>query len=303
MSRNESRALRARALTVKRSSEPRANLVAVSRPWADRVLNVLDEIHARLDDETLEPSQLAERAGFSRHHFHRVFRGMTGESVMGLVRRLRMERAAQRLRFGHAPVTDVALASGYGSHEAFTRAFRERFGVAPREFRRETREAGSPELEARIEALPEIPVLSLRHTGSYETCHQVWDQLLAMVAARAGLDEVQGSFGLVYDDPDITEQENLRYDACVALASGAETLLREDSRLRLRTIPAGKYARARHVGPYDTMNPTYVALLGQWLPERDVELYDEPVVEIYLNDPNDTPPEALLSEICVRIHP
>ncbi|MEL6185057.1 MAG: helix-turn-helix transcriptional regulator, partial [Myxococcota bacterium] len=101
----------------------------MSRPWADRVLDVLDEIHARLDDDTLEPAQLADHAGFSRHHFHRVFRGMTGESVMGLVRRLRMERAAQRLRFGDAPVTDVALASGYGSHEAFTRAFRDRFGV------------------------------------------------------------------------------------------------------------------------------------------------------------------------------
>ncbi|MEL6190072.1 MAG: GyrI-like domain-containing protein, partial [Myxococcota bacterium] len=43
------------------------------------------------------------------------------------------------------------------------------------------------------------------------------------------------------------------------------------------------------------------ALLGQWLPGRGVELYDEPVIEIYLNNPEDTAPQDLLSEICVRI--
>ncbi len=49
--------------------------------WADRILRVLDVIHTKLDGD-LDPAALAATAGFSLHHFHRVFRGMVGESVM-----------------------------------------------------------------------------------------------------------------------------------------------------------------------------------------------------------------------------
>lgn len=70
--------------------------------WVERILRVVDYIGSHLDDE-LDPKELAKIAGFSLHHFHRVFRGMLGESVMGFVRRLRLERAAMRLKFSDEP--------------------------------------------------------------------------------------------------------------------------------------------------------------------------------------------------------
>lgn len=273
----------------------------MARDWAERMLEVLDDIQAHLDDEDLDAARLADRAGFSKHHFHRVFRGMTGESVMGLVRRLRMERAAQRLRFGQTSVTDVAFASGYGSHEAFTRAFRERFGVAPRDFRDQAWADAAERVEARTEVRDAIETIGLRHTGSYATCAETWGRLLGGLAQRGRFMDVQASFGLVYDDPDITAADNLRYDACVRIEGPTDALRAEWPELRARTIPGGRYAVARHYGPYDTMNATYVGLLGGWLPHRGVELYDEPVVEIYLNDPQSVPASELVSEICVRI--
>lgn len=124
---------------------------------------------------------------------------------------------------------------------------------------------------------------------------------MAAIAEEGSTSQIRGSFGLVYDDPDITDERYLRYDACVSLASGTSALLARNPSLRERTIPAGNYARAVHLGPYDDMGPTYIALLGQWLPGRGVELYDEPVVEIYLNSPDDTEPQDLVSEICVRV--
>jgi AraC family transcriptional regulator len=68
-----------------------------------------------------------------------------------------------------------------------------------------------------------------------------------------------------------------------------------------RQLPAGRYAVALHRGPYDTLDASYVALLGRWLPQRGVELADEPIFEIYLDDPTLTPPTELRTEICVRI--
>ena len=95
-------------------------------------------LESRLDDD-LSLDEVAREAHFSPFHFHRLFRGLTGETVRGYVRRLRLERAAHRLVQGEDEILGVALDAGYGSHEAFTRAFREHFGTAPSVFRTERR--------------------------------------------------------------------------------------------------------------------------------------------------------------------
>jgi len=98
--------------------------------YTERLLTVLVHIQNHLDEE-LSLDELAAVAHFSPYHFHRIFRGMVGESVREHLRRLRLERAALRLKHGSEPVTSVAFDAGYESHEAFTRAFAALFGVSP----------------------------------------------------------------------------------------------------------------------------------------------------------------------------
>src|SRR5438132_3301311 len=102
--------------------------------YKERVLRVLVYIQQHLD-ETIELDDLARVAHFSPFHFHRIFRGLVGESVMEHVRRLRLERAAHRLKFGDQPVTRLAFEAGFETLEAFSRAFRAMFGKAPSRFR------------------------------------------------------------------------------------------------------------------------------------------------------------------------
>ncbi len=84
-------------------------------------------------------ASLAEAAGLSPWHFSRAFTARLGESVMGYVRARRLEMAAFRLAAANPPaLIDVALDCGFESQEAFTRAFRRRFGVPPGEFQRTT---------------------------------------------------------------------------------------------------------------------------------------------------------------------
>ncbi len=86
-------------------------------------------------DEPLTREVLADIAGFSVPHFHRVFTRDTGENIASYVRRVRLERAARKLRFGAVDITQVALAAGYNTHTAFSRAFKQQYGLSPSEFR------------------------------------------------------------------------------------------------------------------------------------------------------------------------
>jgi AraC family transcriptional regulator len=86
-------------------------------------------------NEPLDRETLASVAGFSIPHFHRVFSAHVGESAISYVRRLRLERAGRKLRMGAVDITEVALAAGYDSHAAFSKAFKQQFGVSPSEFR------------------------------------------------------------------------------------------------------------------------------------------------------------------------
>jgi AraC family transcriptional regulator len=85
--------------------------------------------------EPLDRQVLAAVAGFSVPHFHRIFTAHIGESAAAYVRRLRMERAGRKLRMGAVDITQVALAAGYDTHAAFSKAFKQQYGLSPSEFR------------------------------------------------------------------------------------------------------------------------------------------------------------------------
>lgn len=102
--------------------------------YVQAISAVLKFIQAHLDDE-LTPSKLSDVAGFSQHHFHRVFRSVVGEAVMDHVRRLRLERAAYRLKTSQELIASVAFDAGYQAQESFTRSFQSHFGLGPRAFR------------------------------------------------------------------------------------------------------------------------------------------------------------------------
>ncbi len=70
-------------------------------------------------------------AGVSRFHMVRAFAAATGLSVMRYVRARRLSEAARALADGAPDILALALEADYGSHEAFTRAFRDHFGVTP----------------------------------------------------------------------------------------------------------------------------------------------------------------------------
>lgn len=86
-------------------------------------------------NEPLNRKVLAAVAGFSVPHFHRIFTNHMGENITDYVRRVRLERAGRKLRMGAVDITEVALAAGYDTHAAFSKAFKQQHGFTPSEFR------------------------------------------------------------------------------------------------------------------------------------------------------------------------
>ncbi|RPI22556.1 MAG: AraC family transcriptional regulator [Chloroflexota bacterium] len=104
------------------------------RGYSERITDVQRYVREHID-EPLDREVLAAVAGFSVPHFHRIFTACAGENIARYVRRVRLERAGRKLRMGAVNITEVALAAGYDTHASFSKAFKQRFGLSPSEFR------------------------------------------------------------------------------------------------------------------------------------------------------------------------
>ena len=281
-----------------------------------RVLRALVHIQQHLD-EPLKLDELAAVACFSPFHFHRVFRGMVGESLKEHIRRLRLERAASHLRSSKQPVTEIALDAGYASHEAFTRAFHAWFGASPTEFRarrsfkqpevasglhyrhfkgfRALREGAN--MQVAIQKIKPRCVAFVRHVGPYTQVGAAWDRLLPILGAEGRLGGNPMFIGVCHDDPEVTAPARLRYDACVTVDQD----FHGHKDIGVQTIAGGEFAVMTHQGPYNKLGDTYAALLGQWLPRSGRDLGKTPCLELYLNTPENTAPEDLLTDIYVPL--
>ncbi|MGH3330619.1 MAG: helix-turn-helix transcriptional regulator [Nocardioidaceae bacterium] len=103
----------------------------------DTFVAFVDLLADALDDHGATGEELASRFYVSRFHFDRIISSVAGESPTRFRRRILLERAAYRLVTSERSILDVAVEAGYGSHEAFTRAFAKAYGVGPGQWRRQ----------------------------------------------------------------------------------------------------------------------------------------------------------------------
>jgi len=102
--------------------------------YVKRILKVLIYIEDHIDEE-ISIEDLAKVACHSPFHFNRIFHIVTGETAHKYVRRLRLEKAAIKLRYTEQPVTKIAMGSNYDTPSAFTRAFKQCMGESPKNYR------------------------------------------------------------------------------------------------------------------------------------------------------------------------
>ena len=237
---------------------------------------------------TLE--DIARNAGVSHYYMTRAFSDVTGYSIMRYVRGRRLTEAARSLANGARDILSVALAAGYGSHEAFTRAFRAQFGVTP-EAVREQGDLANVDLIEPIKmeesVRPTVPplrfergeVLLLAGIGQRYTCETSagipaqWQRFLphlGTVPEQIG----RTAYGVRSNSDD---EGGFDY-VCAVAVSGFSNVPSDWSRVR---IPAQKYAVFSHREHISTIRSTWSTIWNKWLPESGHELADAPDFECY----------------------
>ena len=255
---------------------------------------------------TLE--QMSEVAGFSQYHFHRIFSALVGEAPGEYINRIRLERVAGKLQSTTDSITRIALDAGYDTPAALTRAFRKRFDMTPSKFRNERSpfkiNGSFPQLKFSLEeaqkmkpeikTIPDQTVVFVRRTGKYsEAAKDSWGIIMKYAGRNNLLNEKSIFIGISHDDPDITETDKLRYDACVTI----ENEVFPQGEVGVQVVKGGKYAVFMHKGPYENLHDTYRAICGSWLPASGMKPRDLPCFEVYHNCEGEVPPEELKTEI------
>ncbi|MBI5529725.1 MAG: AraC family transcriptional regulator [Deltaproteobacteria bacterium] len=284
---------------------------STSRDYRERINRVIFHIESHLD-EKLDLQDLAKVAFFSPFHFHRIFTAFTDEPLGNFIRRLRLERSSKHLLHLAAPVTEVALTAGYETPAAFTRAFSAHFGVSPTEYRKRNKPArmlGAKPLDLttrkekrnmkpEIRNVEPMPVLFVRRTGPYsQAAGEAFGVLCQFAGPRGLLGPTSRMIGISHDDPHVTAETKLRYDACVTV----DHEVKPEGEIGLKTIAGGGYAIFVHSGPYELFQRTYDQIFKEWLPDSGKQLREEPCFEMYMNDPHRTKPEDLRTEIWLPI--
>ena len=275
--------------------------------YVARINRAVDYITAHLD-RPLGLEEVARVACFSPFHFHRIFRGLMGETLAAFVKRVRLERALYLLSHrDHPKLTDVALACGFSSSSDFSRSFRAHYGIAPSEFdvegfRRSRREsmqgsltpAGEEHRLARLPigenpdgfavALRELPqrrVAYIRVHRPYESDYvpQAAARLVAWAEARGVAD---GQWlGYQWDDPEIVALENCRYDIGVEVPEHT----RADGEVSITTFAPTLIAEIEIAGIVELELRALDWLYRTWLPGSGYAPAHQPGFEAFNGRP------------------
>lgn len=280
------------------------------KDYYQRMERVIAHINTHLDED-LHLDDLADVACLSRFHWHRVYRGITGETIHSTVKRLKLNRASHALKHSNDSLVVIAQRAGYTRVESFARAFKAQLGHTPAAFRT------SPDMVSRISTLklesfavsiqtenlpydikdlPSIRPAALHNRGSYNGS-SAFNRLIKHAIKRNIPMAGHQMVGLYYDDPAVTPADDLRSIAGIRV--GDDFVAKAP--LEIFDTYDGRYAVFHYKGPYERTGLAYDWIFGKWMPQSGEQAAEEPFLHISLNTPDSTASEDLLTDICIPL--
>lgn len=239
-------------------------------------------------DRDLKLGELAVACGVTPCHLSHAFSQSLGQSLTSYMRQRRLSRAAEQLAAGETDILQVALAAGYGSHEAFTRAFGKAFGEKPETIRKIGSVDGlgltgtadmTDDLKPGIAVVgrkkrPPMRMIGLATRFRFDTQSEIpglWHRFAAiypMIEHRT--DPVPVGLAGPFDKDGAFD-----YACAVEVSAQAEP----PAGATVLHLPAAEYAIFRHQGHVSTIGGTYRRILDQALPERGWTMPHQPTLE------------------------
>jgi len=296
----------------------------------------MDYIDTNLD-QPLELKTIADIAHFSPFHFHRIFTFLIGETPIDYIQRLRVEKAAWKLReTDPESVTEIAYICGFGSVSLFSRTFKKYFGMTPSQFikvekpvysqngrlfsknglllrknlkgiAREEDDLCNVEsnqfyfmtTNIEVKEMPEMKAVYVRHIGAFNQIGQAYEKLFKWAYPRGlYMSNVSKSATVTHDDPSVTELEKIRQSACII----TEEDVKVDGEIGKLTIPGGKYAVGRFELGFMDFEKAWNSMC-HWFTESGYQQGDGCTYELYHNDYTTHPEQKHIVDICIPVKP
>ncbi|MCD2346806.1 AraC family transcriptional regulator [Clostridium guangxiense] len=297
--------------------------------YLHRIHKVQDYIEAHLYD-SLSLEELSNIAGFSKFHFHRIFKGIVNEPLSQYVNRLKLEKSTQMLiHRKDMTITDVAYHFGFTDSAVFSRAFKNHYKVSPAYYRNNYSKNCKdpykiskyneyvPIIEGKSKSVPvqgdlEILMLSsvyvayVRYMGSYKSLAVNFSKLLEKLykyADKQNLIEAGRTkfLAIYHDNPEFTEADKLTTSLCIIIPDNV--LVAENSGIGSMIIPSGKYV-VGHFNIFENeFSDAWDFMYSEWLTNSGFKPHDSFPFEVYLNDPNTNSEHKILVDIYLPIEP
>ena len=270
-------------------------MTAAAERYHARMQRVLDHIDGNLEGD-LDLETVSGVAAFSKFHFHRQFKATFGLSLHRYVQLARMRRASKSLADGEGQsVTDIALDAGYETPDAFARAFRQRFGQSPSDFRK------SPDWEPWLRALGPLNTARSRimqtnfgpdqvtirevaptrvaifeHRGDPTNLDTTIQRFIAWRKAAGLSPRTNPTFNIWHSERRPADPADYSMDICVGLATD-QPFATGDEAVKAGEIPGGRCAVLRVTGDTHNLEPAARYLYRDWLPGSGEEMRDFPI--------------------------
>lgn len=263
-------------------------------------------------DQDLSVKALAERSNISTFHFHRIVKAYLGMPLGTYINHLRLDTAANIIRYSDESIKNIATRVGYSDISAFSKSFAREFGISPSDYRTNkdsfinstvdfhfaNNAIEKFELRPKVKTIPNREVLYIKVKGIYggEECYKAWDILLDYASSNKLQSWNSEAFTVYLDDPDEVGQENCTFDCCFTV----KKLCNPPEPIATKQVEGGKYLTFRYKGPYEGLWEVYNLIFQDYLLNK-YQLRDSPVIEKYLKYSAKTKPDNILTEICIPI--
>ncbi|MDA1635388.1 GyrI-like domain-containing protein [Bacillus cereus] len=283
-----------------------------------RIYKVQDYIESHIDDP-LSIEELAEVAGFSKFHFHRIFKGIVDEPLSRYVNRLKLERATHLLTYRtDMTITDIAYHFGFTDSAVFSRAFKSHYGISPSQYRNDNSKnckdvSGASQYNeckkvrgnVEIVSADDINVAYIRHIGTYEELTIAFPKMIEKLFHYAAEEnchvfEDTKVLTIYHDHHEFTEDNHLRTSLCITIPNESAV---ETNDIGIMVIPSGRYAVGHFEISQDEYKGAWDFLYGEWLPNSGYKPRDSYPFEMYKNDPRQHPENKHIVDIYVPIEP
>jgi AraC family transcriptional regulator len=275
----------------------------------------LNAITKYIDDhlnEDLDLKKLSKMSNFSDYHFHRIFKEYHCEPLAAYIRRNRMERAAYLLRYTNSSIKDIAYNVGFEYPSSLSKAFKQLYNVTPSEYRLKKKTSAMKKQTVQNEIsldfevthsgyvlLKNTNIIYSRLLGPYNFSRylEMWQQLLGYAEIQSANINQLDYIIMYHNDINLTETSKLRSDVCITI----DKPIPANGKIGVKEIIGGKYAVFNYKGPLASHSAIYNVIFEKWEQNNPYELRNLPIFEKYINNPMNTKPGQLNTEIYLPV--